>query len=112
MLFSLYPTITQHYFILCFITSLGVLQWVAAKNRYVRLSLLGPIALGWPGVVIGLLAVVVGFGWFFTTTPGLFREGLAGGELSTLFGAGCLTALLVTRLAGRFWLQVAHRKTV
>jgi hypothetical protein len=47
--------------------------------------------------------VTFGFGWFFTFTPGLFSPGLAGGELTTLFGAGGLSALLVTRLAGGVW---------
>lgn len=103
MLFSFYPTITQNYFIFCFIVSLGALQWVAARNHRPKLSLLGSWGLGRRGVIIGTLLIVGGFGWFFVFTPGLFVSGLAGGELSTLFGAGGLSALLVTRLLSMFW---------
>lgn len=103
MLFTLYPTITQHYFILCVMVCLGALQWTAARNRKLGISLLGPWGLGRAGATIGTLFVICGFGWFFAFTPGLFATGLAGGELSALFGAGGLTALVVTRLAGAFW---------
>ena len=103
MLFSFYPTITQNYFIFCFVVCLGILQWTAARNRRLELSPLGSWGLGWPGIVLGALLVVGGFGWFFGFTPGLFTSGLAGGELSTLFGAGGLSALLVTRLIGAIW---------
>jgi hypothetical protein len=103
MLFSLYPIITQNYFILCFVACLGTLQWVAARTHNPAISWLGQWGLGWPGWGIGLLLLFGSFTWFFITTPGLFAPGLAGGELSTLFAAGGLGALLVTRLAGIFW---------
>jgi len=103
VLFSLYPVITQHYFVLCFVLCSGVLQWVAARNRNLGLSLLGPWGLGWPGTIGGGLLVIGGFVWFFMFTPGLFETGLAGGELSTLFGAGGLMAVVVARLAGVVW---------
>ena len=51
------------------------------------------------------MMVIGGFGWFFVWTPGLLETGLAGGELSTLFGTGGLFALVVTRLAGTIWQQ-------
>ena len=103
MLFSLYPTITQHYFLLCFIVSLGMLQWSAARNHRLGLSLLGTWGLTRPGTIAGILLVVGGFSWFFATTPGLFDSGLAGGELSLLFAAGALSALMVTRLGSICW---------
>ena len=106
MLFYLYPTITQNYYILCFIACLGTLQWSAARNRNLSLSLLGPWGLGRFGVMTGLALIIAGFSWFFTYTPGLFASGLAGGELSTLFAAGGLHALLVARLSGAFWQKV------
>ena len=103
MLFLLYPTITQHYFILCFVVCLGTLQWSAARNQNLSLSPLGPWGLGRPGMVVGVALIVGAFGWFFWVTPGLFQTGLAGGELSTLFAAGGLCALLTTRVLGKFW---------
>jgi len=103
MLFSLYPLITQHYFILSFLVCAGTLQWSAARHQRVGLSLLGPTALNRGGQLAGLGLVVGGFTWFFAQTPNLFQPGLAGGELSTLFGAGGASALLVTRLGGLFW---------
>ncbi len=103
MLFWLYPTLTQNYFILCFVTCLGTLQWVAACQHKPALSLLGRRGLGWHGLVLGYVLIGGGFGWYFALTPNLFKPGLAGGELSTLFGAGGLCALLVARLASALW---------
>lgn len=103
MLFSLYPTITLNYFALCLFACLGTLQWSAARNNRLELSLLGRAGFGLSGQVIGAIVVLAAFGWFFAATPGLFIEGLAGGELSLLFGAGAVWALLITRLAGVFW---------
>jgi hypothetical protein len=103
MLFSLYPTISQNYFILCFVACLGTLQWIAARQRKPALSLLGRWGLGRIGVVLGLVWVGGAFGWFFAVTPGLFAPGLAGGELSILFVAAGLCALVVTRLAALTW---------
>ena len=103
MLFAQYPIITQHYFILALLVCLGTLQWAAARNRKPAISLLGRWGLGWPGKIGGLVLIGGGFGWFFMTTPGLFRPGLAGGELTLLFGTGGLAALILARLAGTFW---------
>ena len=103
MLFLLYPTITLNYFVLCIFVCIGTLQWSAARNNRLEISLLGQAGFGLPGQIIGAIVVLATFGWFFTATPGLFIEGLAGGELSLLFGAGAVCALLITRLAGAFW---------
>jgi len=103
MLFTLYPTITQNYFILCFVACLGILQWAAARKHNPVLSLSGRRGLGRPGQGIGLFLVCGSFGWFFAVTPGLFAPGLAGGELSSLFVTAGLCALLVTRLAAIVW---------
>lgn len=103
MLFSLYPTITQNYFILCFFAVLGTLQFAAARSRKPAISWLGRGGLGWVGQAVGLFLVCASLGWFFTTTPGLFTPGLAGGELTTLFAAGGLSALIAARLAGVLW---------
>jgi hypothetical protein len=103
MLFSTYSLISQNYFILCFVVCLGTLQWAAVRNEKPELSLLGPWGLGRLGGILGALLVVAGFSWFFLRTPGLFRSGLAGGELTTLFAAGGLSALLTARLAGALW---------
>ena len=109
MLYALYPMITLNYFILSFIACLGTLQWTAARRQDLKPSPLGPWGLGFLGSVIGVGLVVGGFSWFFATTPGLFGSGLAGGELSTLFAAGGLSALLVARTTGVIW-QLAYRQ--
>ena len=106
MLFYLYPTITQNYYILCFTVCLGALQWSAARNKKLGLSLLGPWGLGWPGKIAGLILITGGFSWFFIYTPGLFASGLAGGELSLLFAVGALNALVIARLCGLFWQKI------
>jgi hypothetical protein len=103
MLFLLYPTLTQHYFILCFVACLGILQWAAARTKNPAISWLGRWGLGRPGGGIGLLFIFSSFIWFFAATPGLFTPGLAGGELSILFAAAGMCALLVARLAGSLW---------
>jgi len=103
MLFSLYPTITLNYFVLCVLACLGTLQWSAARNYRLEISLLGRAGFGLFGQIAGTTVVLLVLGWFFAATPGLFTEGLAGGELSLLFGAGAVCALLITRLAGAFW---------
>ena len=109
MLFSLYPFITKHYFILSFIICLGTLQWTAARNGKPALSLLGRWGLGWLGTLIGGGLVGGGFVWFFTATPGLLQSGLAGGELSTLFISGGVCALVIARLAGWLWGRLTSR---
>jgi len=106
MLFSLYPVITQNYLILCFVVCLGTLQWIAARHKKLELSLLGPWGVGRTGAALGVLLIIGGFGWFFSRTPGLFTAGLAGGELTTLFGIGGVSALLLARLAGEIWKKV------
>jgi hypothetical protein len=108
MLFTLYPAITQNYYILSFVICMGTLQVVAARNQILSLSFLGPWGVGHAGVGVGTILIVGGFGWFFATTPGLFDTGLAGGELSLLFAAGALSALGVTRLCSFFW-QIFYR---
>ena len=109
MIYAHYPTISINYYILSFIVCLGTLQWTAARNQNLKLSPLGPWGLGFLGSVIGVGLVVGGFSWFFATTPGLFGSGLAGGELSTLFAAGGLSALLVARITGTLW-RLASRQ--
>ncbi|NJN98168.1 MAG: hypothetical protein HC875_30825 [Anaerolineales bacterium] len=103
MLFSLYPTITQNYFILCFFAVLGTLQWAAARSRKPAFSWLGLWGLGRAGQGVGLFLVCASLSWFFAATPGLFTPGLAGGELTTLFAVGGLSALAAARLAGALW---------
>jgi hypothetical protein len=103
LLFCDYPLIIKNYFMLFFVVILGTLHWAAARNHNPAISLFGGWGLGWTGNFFGGGLVLGGFVWFFITTPGLFTAGLAGGELSTLFSAGGLSALAVARLAGTFW---------
>ena len=103
MLFTLYPLITQNYLILSFCICLGILQWSAARYNRPSISVLGPWGMGRVGMTAGGLLILGGFTWFFSCTPGLLDPGLAGGELSSLFGLGGVLALLLARLAGGLW---------
>jgi hypothetical protein len=103
LLFALYPLISRNYFILCFIVCLGALQWAAARNHRPEINLLGPWGRGWAGLSSGAVLIIGGFTWFMVATPGLFQQGLAGGELFPLFSLGGFSALLVARLASLVW---------
>lgn len=83
-----------NYFIFCLVAILGMIQAVAA--HYTRRDLLwfdGTI-----GYVLGGLAIVGGFIWFFITDQEIFIPGLAGGELFTIFVAAFVLAVPITRI--------------
>jgi hypothetical protein len=95
------------YFLLSFIAVVGVLQLMATSQKLVGLSLGGRVsALGIP---LGVSLVLGAFVWFFSTTPEVFSPGLAGAELSLLFGAGGLCALMFTLGMSSFVLEMRER---
>lgn len=84
--------LAAHYFLLAFLSILGVLQLVAARHKLIGLSLWGsksPI----PGYLLGAALTAGAFVWFFAATPLIFAPGLAGAELAVLFAAGGVCAL-------------------
>jgi len=95
------------YFLLSFIAVVGVLQLMATSQKLVGLSLGGRVsALGIP---LGVSLVFGAFVWFFSTTPEVFSPGLAGAELSLLFGAGGLCAFMFTLGMSSFVLEMRGR---
>jgi len=89
------PALSLKYLGLCFFSVMGVLQVVAGRRDIEGLSLLPSSLRRWqvPG---GIILVVLSYAVFFTITPEVFTPGLAGAELITLFGAGCVLALVFT----------------
>lgn len=87
-------TLPYNYFYFCFFASIGVLQMVAA--RYARGNLLwfSPTY----SFVLGGLATLGAFVWFFSFKEDIFIPGLAGGELAIEFGGAFLLAVLATRV--------------
>lgn len=92
-----------NYLIFAAVASLGVLQFVAGRERLVGLTLL-------PGKVasrLGLFLVAVAYVWFFAVQPDLFIPGLAGGEFFTLFAVGFALAVLISLMLGIIHNRVA-----
>lgn len=87
----------EPYFLFAFLASLGTLQWVAARNGLNGLAFIPPEhrrAGQWAGGIL----VVGATGWFYVSQyPLIFRPGLAGFELLTIFVLGALAALAVSR---------------
>ncbi len=119
MLHFISPHLAISYFLLAFVTIVGVLQFVAARHRLVGLSLVisgrGRRSAyegrrsAW-GYVLAAVLVVGGFAWFFAATPEVFDPGLAGAELAFLFGIAGVCALVFTLLASSILLKAAQRQ--
>lgn len=90
-----------NYIIFCFIASLGVLQFVAARYGLRGMLLLPQRASTWAGLALILFAYV----WFFAVQPDLYIPGLAGGELSTFAVFAFLLALVASFVLG----YISHR---
>lgn len=85
-----------NYLIFAAAASLGMLQFVAGRERLVGLTIL-------PGKItsrLGLFLLAVAYVWFFAVQPDLFIPGLAGGEFFTLFAAGFALAVLISIILG------------
>jgi alpha-beta hydrolase superfamily lysophospholipase len=96
------------YFAFVFVTALGTLQIVAARERLVGLSLVGVDRPDGIGQVVGIGLIVGTAGWFFVGQwPLIFRPGLAGAELLVIFAGGALAAVLVS-LAGASVVHARH----
>lgn len=88
--------IGKDYLLLCFLSSMGVLQIAAAYGQLHGLLLLRARA---PSAALGLLLVLAGFLWFFLPGPRLVPDkdgGLDGNQQSLYFALSAGAALAVT----------------
>lgn len=88
--------IGKDYLLLCFLSSMGVLQIAAAYGRLHGLLLLRARV---PSAALGLLLVLAGFLWFFLPGPRLVPDtdgGLNGNRQSLYFALSAGAALAVT----------------
>jgi pimeloyl-ACP methyl ester carboxylesterase len=101
--------LATHYFLLAFLSILGILQLVAARHKLIGLSLWGSRkpALGY---LLGAVLTAGGFVWFFAATPEVFIPGLAGSELAVLFGAAGICALAFTLILSSALHGFQHRE--
>jgi pimeloyl-ACP methyl ester carboxylesterase len=101
--------LAAHYFFLAFLSTLGVLQLVAARHKLIGLSLWGSRSPA-SGYLLGAVLTAGGFVWFFAATLGIFIPGLAGSELAVLFGAAGICALAFTLIASSALHGFQHRE--
>jgi pimeloyl-ACP methyl ester carboxylesterase len=85
------------YLLFSFLSALGILQWVSMRAHLVGLELFDYSKCRGLGVVLTLLLPVSGLVWFMATQwGGIFAPGPAGSEISLLFGAAAVAAVLVS----------------
>ncbi len=103
MLDFISPHLAINYFLLAFVTIVGVLQFVAARHRLAGLTLVGSARrrrFAYRGYLLAAVLIVAAFVWFFVDTwEEVFVPGLAGSELAFLFGMAGICALALTLLA-------------
>jgi len=93
------PHLAINYFLLAFVTIVGVLQFVAARHRLAGLTLVGSARRPTWGYLLAAVLIVAAFVWFFVDTwEEVFIPGLAGSELAFLFGMAGICALAFTLL--------------
>ena len=99
MLNFISPHLAINYFLLAFVTIVGVLQFVAARHRLAGLTLVGSARRPTWGYLLAAVLIVAAFVWFFVDTwEEVFIPGLAGSELVFLFGMAGICALAFTLL--------------
>lgn len=92
----------RDFFLMNFVGALGVLQMAAAYSS-LRGMMFFPSRL--VSGVVGFLALVGAFLWFFISKPRNFVDtgaGLSGNEDAWIFSVACICALLVTFLGTSF----------
>ena len=93
------PHLAINYFLLAFVTIVGVLQFVAARHRLAGLTLVGSARRPTWSYLLAAVLIVAAFVWFFVDTwEEVFIPGLAGSELAFLFGMAGICALAFTLL--------------
>jgi len=101
--------LATNYFLLAFVTTVGALQFVAARHRLIGLSFIEVARKHIWGYLLAGALIVGAFAWFFAATPEVFVPGLAGSELAILFGAAGICALTFTLLVSSI-LQGGQRR--
>jgi len=100
-----------NYFLLAFVTIVGVLQFVAARHRLIGLTWLGSVRKPIWGYLLAIALIMGAFTWFFLATwEEVFIPGLAGSELVLLFGAAGVCALASTLLVSSILHGVQRRE--
>ncbi len=100
-MFYLFPAyVARNYYLLVAVVALATIQAAANASRLRGLLFGGRMVL--PARSLGVLAAVaiVATGLFVRLSPDLLSPGLAGSELMLVFGAGVLTAGIVSLLGG------------
>lgn len=99
MLYFVSTQLSLCYLAFAFLSALGALQAVAARYRIVGLAFVDYSDHPWRGYILGaVLALAGGLTFFVTQWEMIFTPGPAGAELTILFGAAALAAVLVTFL--------------
>jgi pimeloyl-ACP methyl ester carboxylesterase len=105
------PHLATSYFLLAFVTTVGALQFVAARHRLVGLTWIGSARKPIWGYLFAIVLIVAAFTWFFVATwEEVFIPGLAGSELAILFGAAGICSLAATLLFSSILHGVQHRE--
>lgn len=99
-----------NYFLLAFLTIVGALQFVAVRHELVGPTLIGTARRPAWGYLLATALIVGPFAWFFAATPEVFVPGLAGSELTVLFGAAGICALAFTLLTSSILHGFRHRE--
>jgi len=90
------PGMAQRYFLFGFLAALGTIQLIAARSGWFGLALLGRQQRPW-GYLLGSILLASAYLWFFGTSQALiFRPGLAGSELFSVFGGAVAVAVGLT----------------
>jgi len=94
MLNFISASLVIRYFLCAFLACLGTLQVTACHQGLRGLSLLGEARRSAHGYLLGFSLIIGSFAWFFAVTPEVFTPGLAGSELTIVFGSGLVVALV------------------
>lgn len=113
MLYFVSAELSLCYLLFAFLSSVGVLQWVAARYRLDGLAFLDYAERPWRGYALaGLLVLVGALTYFGSQWAMIFTPGPAGAELTLLFGIAALCALLFTLILASLlqprWGRKAH----
>jgi len=97
VLYFVSAELTLGYWLFAFLSTLGALQWVAARYRFGGLAFLDCSTSRVRGYVLAALLIVGGAAGFFLSQWGaIFAPGPAGSELAVLFATSAISALAVT----------------
>ena len=110
MLHFISPHLAISYFLLAFVTIMGALQFVAARHRLIGLTWIGSAKKPVWGYLLAMVLIMAAFVWFFVATPGIFIPGLAGTELTILFGTAGICAVAFTLLVSSVFYGIQHRE--